>query len=364
MNLKRKWPVAVGAALAAFALAITQARGDTELLGPLRIRDMTPFNLLRLDMLPAHAVAAGPGSWAIEADISYSNTFVMSDNVRTYLEGRGDGPRPLTQADANAILGLGEDAYYVDGEFGLLELTFHYRVTRRSSVYLTLSAYNFTGGIFDRTIENFHDAFGLDQNGRDLVARDRFQIVSSLDGVNEAFLHPPIDGGLGDPVVGVRHVWPLSRSRWNLVLDGEANFALRGERQFLSTGTDDYGVQASLQGKFRRQAVYFSSSFVLTDGRVLGVQLDRRVLPTMTAAYEVGVTGHTNVILQLYGSESTIRDSTIDQIKVNKYEASLGFRSRRGHLIYGFAVTENLANFENTPDVGASLTVAWVSLRP
>src|SRR5262245_15202982 len=40
---------------------------ETGLLGPLRIRDMTPFNLLRLDMLPAHAVDAGPGSWAIEA---------------------------------------------------------------------------------------------------------------------------------------------------------------------------------------------------------------------------------------------------------------------------------------------------------
>src|SRR2546426_9286310 len=90
MNLKRKWPVAVGAALLAFVLGITQVRGETELLGPLRIRDMTPFNLLRLDMLPAHAVAAGPGSWAIEADISYSNTFVMSDNVKSYLEARGE----------------------------------------------------------------------------------------------------------------------------------------------------------------------------------------------------------------------------------------------------------------------------------
>ena len=39
-------------------------------------------------------------------------------------------------------------------------------------------------------------------------------------------------------------------------------------------------------------------------------------------------------------------------------------RSRRGHVIYAFAVTENLGNFENTPDVGVSLTLAWVSLRP
>lgn len=101
-------------------LSLTWARAeeDSELLGPLRIRDMTPFNILRLDMLPAHAVEAGPGSWAVEADLSYTNTFVMSGNVRSYLQQR-DSRRPLAQPDVDAILGLGQDAYLVDGEFGL-----------------------------------------------------------------------------------------------------------------------------------------------------------------------------------------------------------------------------------------------------
>src|SRR5882672_3279580 len=139
MITRAGWRVPAGLVVVLLGLAATPARGETELLGPLRIRDMTPFNLLRLDMLPAHAVAAGRGSWAIEADLSYTNTFVMSDNVRQYLEARGTR-RPLTQTDANAILALGEDAYYVDGEIGLLDLTFHYGVTPHSSVYLTLSA--------------------------------------------------------------------------------------------------------------------------------------------------------------------------------------------------------------------------------
>ena len=133
MTIRTGWRRTAGAAAVVLGLAATEARGETKLLGPLRIRDMTPFNLLRLDMLPAHAVSAGPGSWAIEADISYSNTFVMSDNVMSYLEARG-GRRPLTQADANAILGLGQDAYYVDGEFGLLDLTFHYATGLSASI--------------------------------------------------------------------------------------------------------------------------------------------------------------------------------------------------------------------------------------
>lgn len=364
MGFRGIWARLAGTGAMLAALLASPALAETDLLGPLRIRDMTPFNLLRLDMLPAHAVAAGRGSWAIEADVSYSNTFVMSDNVRRYLEGRGGGRRRLTQADTDAILGMGEDAYYVDGEFGLLDLTFHYRVAPRSSVYVTLSAYNFTGGIFDGTIENFHDTFGLDNGGRDLAARDAFQVVSSLQGVDLALLGPPVDNGLGDPVFGFRHARPLGGSRFGIVLDAEAKPALRGERLLLSTGTDDYGLQVSLQGKFRRQAIYLSTSFVSTDGRVLGVKLERQVIPTFTAAYEVGVTSRTNAIVQVYASQSTVQDSTIDEIKANKYQMSLGARSRRGHLVYGFAVTENLKNFENTPDVGVSLTVAWLSLRP
>jgi hypothetical protein len=344
-------------------LAATPARGEADLLGPLRVRDMTPFNLLRLDMRPAHAVAAGRGSWAIEADVSYSNTFVMSDSVRTYLERRGPGGL-LTQADADAILDLGEEAYYVDGEFGLLDLTFHYRVAPLTSVYLTLSAYNFDGGFLDGTIEGFHRTFGLGNAGRDLVGRDRFQTVMALGGVRMVSLDAPVDGGLGDPVLGARHVVPFRASRWGLVLSGEAKIAWRGERLFLSTGTNDYGVQASLQGKFSRQAVYLGASVVRTDGTVFGIPLKRRAVPTLTAAYEVAVADHASVIAQLYASESTVQDSTIDVIKANKYQGSLGFRSRRGRVVYGFAVTENLKNFENTPDIGVSLTLAWVSLKP
>lgn len=364
----RTWRTAagrIGAGLVTLLIgfAAGPARGETALLGPLRIRDMTPFNLLRLDMLPAHAVAAGPGTWAIEADLSWSNTFVMSANVEKYLEARG-ARGPLTQADADAILAMGQDAYYVDGEIGLLDLTFHYSVAPRTSVYLTLTGYDFTGGFLDSTIEGFHGSFGLGTDGRDLVARNSFQGVLSVEGIRTSFLAPPIEAGLGDPVLGGRHVWLLGASRWGIVLDGAAKIAWRGERAFLSTGTNDYGLQTSLQGKFTRQAVYFGASAVSTDGRVFGVALRQRVIPTLTAAYEVGVTDHTNFIVQAYASESTIRDTVIDQLKANKYQASLGLRSLRGRLVYGFAITENVENFSNTPDIGVSLSLAWIARRP
>jgi hypothetical protein len=344
---------------AAFA---DDARPGTVLLGPLRIRDMTPFNLLRLDMLPAHAVEAGVGSWAIEANVSFSNTFVMSDNVRRYLQDRG-GRTPLSAADAADILAMGEDAFYVDGEFGLLEVTGHYRFARRTSAYVTLSAYDFSGGFMDGAIEGFHNTFDLENAGREYVTRRKFQTVMALDGVQQVALDAPVGNGLGDPVVGLRQAIPFGASRWGMVVSAETKIAYRGERPFLSTGTNDYGVQLALQGKFRRQAVYLSGSAVSTDGRVFGIPLDRRLVPTLTAAWEIGLTEQTNFIGQLYASRSTVRDSQVEVIQADKYQASLGLRSRRGRLIYGFAFTENLKNFENTPDVGLSLNVAWAALR-
>ena len=364
----RRWAFAVIASLL-LTIAATFAgddgvrgRGDYDLLGPLRIRDMTPFNLLRLDMLPAHAVEAGRGSWAIEADLSFSNTFVMSDNVRHYLEDRG-GRAPLSEEDAAAILAMGEDAYYVDGEFGLLEVTGHYRFARRTSAYVSLSVYNFSGGFMDGTIEGFHNTFGLENAGRDFVARRKFETVLAIDGMQQVALEAPVGTGLGDPVLGLRHAFPLGASRWGLVLSGETKIAYRGERPYLSTGTNDYGMQLALQGKFRRQGVYLSAAAVSTDGRVFGIPLERRTVPTLTAAWEIGLTDYTSFISQLYASQSTVRDSDLEEIQAEKYQASLGLRSHRGHLIYGFAFTENLKSFENTPDIGLSLSLAWAALR-
>lgn len=353
----------IGSTASVSGASMATARGETDLLGPLRIRDVTPFNLLRLEMYPASVTPAAPGRWSIEAGLSYSNNFIMSDNVAKYLEARGSSG-PLNEADAEAILALGEDAYYVDGETALLDLTLGYRISRRSSVHLTLTGYRFSGGFMDGTIEDFHGTFDLNNAGRELVGANQFQVISSIDGVGLSSLDAPADGGMGDPVIGIRSDIPLSSPRWSLVLSGEAKLAWGGERPFLSTGSHDVGVQAALHGKFDRQGVYLSTSFVSTDGRVFGVLVPRHVVPSVTASYEVAIAKGTSMVVQLYAGESSGRGTAIPELSAPKYEASLGLRSRRGRTIYSFAVTENIKNFQNTPDIAVSLGMAWVPDAP
>src|SRR5215813_1715393 len=84
-------------------------------LGPLRIRDLTPFGILRMDFLPAHAVTATPGTWALELNASYQNTWVLSDNVVDYLKTKGGGKRVRYDASTvTDILALPGEAYIVD----------------------------------------------------------------------------------------------------------------------------------------------------------------------------------------------------------------------------------------------------------
>jgi hypothetical protein len=331
--------------------------------GLLRGRDLTPFGLLRLDMLPAHTADAEPGTWVLEILYAYQNTFVMSENVRSYLGQRNIGRQPLRPEDAAAILALPGDAYYVDGEIGYADLIVQRRINDYWSVYFTVPYISYGSGVLDSTIESFHDTFGFSQQGRDLVARNEFQIVYGIGDVRFAMLDRSTAGGFGDPVVGIRYSFPEPRFGWDIVMELAAKFAIDGERFLLSTGRHDYGAQITLQrrlGKTGRHAVYLSGSGVYYAG---GPEIpgDRsELIPTFLAGYSYGLTPRTSIILQGYVSQSVIQDTTLEELKEEKYQMSLGVQSRSKNILLSLAVTENISNFNNTPDIGVQFGIAYM----
>ena len=330
-------------------------------VGLLRVRDLTPFGILRLDFLPAHAVTGKPGTWALEANLSYQNTFALSENVANYLRERGGGGRvALTQNDVDAILGKGEEAYLVDLEFGLLDLTAHYRFGPHWGGYLTVPVLSFQSGFLDSTIEGFHEQFGFDTAHRDLAIRNDLQVVIAAKGARLVVLEPPSDG-VGDPVLGARYSLFAEPDRWNLILEGAVKVAWSNERPFLSSGKSDAGVQLSLQKFFDRQAFYLTASGVYFNGSDNPVTPDlKELIPTVVIGWERRLTRRTNGILQLYASPSVVQDSDLDELTAEKYLLSAGLQSRRGEWFYRFALTENLQNFSNTPDIGVTFSLARV----
>lgn len=340
-------------ALPAFAEEWTHA-------GLLRARDLTPFGLLRLDMRPSHTrETAPPGSWGFEVQAAYQNMFMLSGNVEEYLETRDTGRVKLRPEDALAIRSMPDDAYFVDGEIGLLNLILQRRVTERVELLIDISYLRYGDGEFDRLVEGFHDLVGTGQMGRDLVARDRFQIVYHVGDADLEVLDRQVKGGFGDPVLGLRYSWPSPSSQWNFVVEAAAKLAVGGQRFLLSTGHHDFGIQGTVQRRFGRHSLYGSVSTVYVSGGLEMPSERDRLIPTLVAAYSYSLTPWTAVILQGYASRSAIRETTLAELKDSKYQASLGMQMRAGRWLWSLAITENIANFANTPDIGAQVGLAY-----
>ena len=327
--------------------------------GLLRERDLTPFGFLRLDMRPAHAVSAPPGNWAVEIQLGYQNTWALSKNVKDYLNSL-QGRREIGPAEIQAIRDLPGEAYLVDFEMGLLDVTFHRRLTGRWSAYAALSGVSYGGGFMDGGIEWFHDAFGLPPAGRPAVERNDINVIFDLKSVQLTQPDLP-ESGLLDPVFGVRYQLAERPAAWILVIEGAVKVPVAGERAFLSTGHWDFGTQITLQRFMQRHAAYASLAAVHTRPSTIATASGTQVVPTAILGYEYQWTGNTNLNAQIYASPSIFKraDTDLEELRNPKYQVSLGFRYRIDSSVLTFAVTENVANYDNSPDIGFQLSWAY-----
>lgn len=332
--------------------------GGYERYGFLRERDLTPFGFLRLDMRPTSAEWIPPGGWGFEVDLGYQNTWAFSNNVRDYLSSQ-KGRRTLTQADADAIRALPGEGYLVDLELGMLDFVLHRQLTERWSVNGSVSAVHYGGGFLDSTIEDFHKTFGFGTDWRNTVARNRANLIFNLKGVQSTYIDSVPEGGLLDPVLGVRYSMMPGPAPVNLVLEGSVKVPVAGERSFLSTGNADVGVQATLQGFAGRHAGYLSAAAVRTRGDAFTPYDRTQIIPTYIVGYELSLTHRTAVIGQFSVSPGVLNHNETDlpELLAKKYQISFGLRHRVDASVFTVAFTENMINLNNTPDIGFQF--AW-----
>lgn len=328
--------------------------------GLLRERDLTPFGFLRLDMRPAHAVWAPLGSWGVEILLGYQNTWAMSANVQEYLKSL-PGRRRLGPADVAAIRALPGEAYLVDVELGLIDVVLHRKLADHWSVNAIFSAVNYSGGFLDGAIEGFHKTFGFDSYGRPAVERNTVNVILDLKNAQTVFLNAHLDGGVLDPTFALRYSAAAVPSPWNLVLEAAVKIPIDGQRDFLSTGHTDVGLQATLQRFAGRHAAYLSAAAVRTRGSVLTSNDRTEIVPTYIFGYEYSVSQKTNIVAQYYVSSSvfTHEDTDLEGLLKTKYQISIGLRHRSDASVWTFALTENMRNFDNTPDIGFQIGWAY-----
>jgi len=352
--------------LCSIACCIPANANEGTFFGPLRSRDLSPFGFLRLDMRPAHAVSIEPGSWAVETELGYQNTWALSPEVEKYLVGLEPGARRrLGPASVQAIEDLPGENYLLDLETATLDVTLHYKLAPNWSLYGIISAISYQGGFLDSTIEGFHETFGFSTFGRPAVERNQAALIYDLKGVKAAIFEKPTDGGFTDPTIGFRYSGLHFSQNWQLTLEGAAKIPVAGQRLLLSTGRTDVGMQASLQRLGIRHAVYANAAAVYYAGTRAPTPQDAQIVPTVILGYEFKWTGRTNLNVQAYISNSVYshRQTELEELLGMKYEYSLGLRHRRENWLISFAFTENVQNVNNTPDIGFQFGVAWVPHR-
>ena len=333
---------------------------DSDYFGLLRARDITPFGFLRLDMRPTHAVNIPSGGWGVEMELAYQNTWALSPEVEDYL-GTLEGPRrEIGPAELDAIRALPGENYLADLELALLGVSFQYKFSSQWGAYLVLSGVHYGGGFLDSTIEKFHETFGFSDFGRPAVVQNGTSYILDLKNSQVALFEAPTSGGYLDPTIGLRYSGLTLGKDWQVVLEAAAKVPVSGRRDLLSTGRTDYGLQMTLQNFGDNHAWYLAGSAVYYAGSPNFAPNDSKVIPTILVGYERRLTDNTHVILQGYASPSVYshRDTDLDELLATKYQASLGFYHRIGAGLISFAVTENLQNLNNTPDIGFQLGFA------
>jgi hypothetical protein len=134
-----------------------------------------------------------------------------------------------------------------------------------------------------------------------------------------------------------------------------------GERLLLSTGETDFGVQASTRRRFGRTTLQASATVVHYSG---GFESPAdEIIPTLIVAGSYAATPTTSVIVQTYASRSAVHGRTLDELNDNKYQLSLGLQSNIRGWTWTFAITENIVNYDNTPDVGFQFGLGYTGPR-
>lgn len=348
--------VACFGALFAFAAHAANAGLDPgaerAFFGLLRVRDLTPFGFRRLDMRPSQAAFAPAKAASIEADLAYQNTFTLSRNVERYLRERPQRG-PLTQDDVTAIRALPGEAYLVDLELALFDIAFNYKISERVSAYAVFTGASYNGGILDGFVEGFHHIFGTGSKARPGLDRNQINVLMDLKGQQVTLLDEPSNIGVLDPVFGLRYTFSRDPGFGNLVLETAVKVPV-GRNGWFSTNRADVGVQLTAQAFARRSVWYAAGSAVYFSGSKRPFESPPMIVPTAILGYEYRWSEHTNLILQGYASRSvfTAAQTELAELRSNKFQLSFGVRRRLQNGFWSFAITENLRNFNNTPDIG------------
>lgn len=206
--------------MTAFSGALSRAESDTRTVRPFYSFNQSP--LLQIYGLPAlgESRVIGPDESTLAMHLQIANQFTGAT--------------------------IGSETLSMDGE--TRRLTLHWRQglpgNREWGFELPYVTHN--GGFLDMSIEEFHDIFGMQQNGRTDLPRNRIDYRYSRDGVNIVNLDRAVSG-VGDVrlFAGEPIVIPTSDSRYTAAWRVSLKLPTGDSAELLGSGSTDLATWMS-----------------------------------------------------------------------------------------------------------------------
>lgn len=321
--------------------------------GPLRVRDQFLPGLGYLAFDPVSADILDNGAWQVDVIFTASNTFAHSDEVDRLLESRSRREAVSLEVLRDiATDGAQEGVFYLDGEHARWALALRRGIGHGLQVELVLPVIHFGGGLLDSTIEGFHDTFSLGQAGRLGVPRNAFTAYVRAPG-RETYVAVAPGTTIGDAIVGARYNLRHGHAdaALELALEFLAKLPTGDTRSLTSSGSSDVGLQMIGTRYFRNGCLHFSIGTAhLGRHRLLG--LDSQTVLSGMLAWEFGIGTNTTALLQATVSQSPFEALRSAEIASASTQLTVGVKHSIGPNVVFVGLTENLANFNNTADIG------------
>jgi hypothetical protein len=321
--------------------------------GPLRIRDQFLLGMGFLAFDPVSADIVAPGQWQFDVILTVSNDFAHSRSVEELLDER-EGREPLTLEQLRVLDAADpqQGIYMIDGEHYRTAIAVRRGIRENLHLELVVPVISFKGGSLDSTIESFHDAFSLEQSGRLGVPRNDFGVYVGNDGL-EVFEDEDPGWSLGDIVLGAKWgILPGDDERsFELALEGLIKLPTGDEERFTSSGSTDFGAQLLATKYFGKSCIHSSLGLAyLGDYDRLGISSQLQVSGMI--AYERGFGSKTSLLAQATVSQSPFGDLDLEKLDVISTQITLGAKRVIGQQVLFIGITENVANFDNSADIG------------
>lgn len=296
-------------------------------MGPLLVQSHAFFQLLRLGTIPWITPSLEPGRFELHSSVTWVNLW---------------GWKPAR--------------YLVDAEVARVSWILCCGVTRRLEVRLEVPFTLRTGGLLDKPIEGFHDAFGYVQAGRDAFPRNRFRVVFYPTSGGEVRLDDA-DTGLDAGDIAFSARWALYEgTKWLPAVGLSPTLKIpTGQNE---GGGVDGAISFYVSKKIWKAYGYFGLQYTrYGQGEILGISM-RPEQWSFLSCLEIPVSDRISLLVQDLIQTGAARHFYAFSESTHELAAGLKFRFHPEALLE-FALIENLFNYDNSPDIGVHLGLSW-----